>query len=131
MINVHSILHGLKTFLSYRPGHCSCDALCTDPNIRKKVFQVASRLESIALIFDSHLAGELLTLWWNRERQMLYRYYHDKLRSQTGNDQLFNELFGCLRNVYYNMLRKANAPAAKYANTKRSQDVIRTYSYTG
>lgn len=76
-------------------------------DIRRKLFQTSQALESIALIPCKHVAIRCLAMYWRETRNELYKYWHDKLRKQTGSDVLFNELYGCLRNVYWNMRVKA------------------------
>lgn len=82
-------------------------ALCNRTDIRRKVFQVANSLESIALIPSKHVACQCLALWWRDQKRQIYRDYHDKLRAQTGDDTLYNELRGTLHNVFINMLLKS------------------------
>lgn len=97
----------------------------TNRGVRKRLFQTAQALESIALIPARNTAGRCLSLFWREERRSIYRYYHDKLRAETGTDQAFNELYGCLRNVYRNMMVKCGM--WKEYKTCLECEVVRIY----
>lgn len=97
-------------------------------DLRKKVFQTAQALESIALIQSRHIATKCLSLWWRETRQELYKFWHDRLRAETGSDILFNELYGCLRNVYWNMRIKAGESTTIHLSDKSKKgEVVREY----
>jgi hypothetical protein len=98
-------------------------ALKSHGKLRHRFFQVQSHLESVALIPDRHLAAYCLTLYWRDTRRMLYRYWHDRLREETGTDVLFNEFFGCLFNVRKNMILKCGIRFESFSQ----HDVKREY----
>jgi hypothetical protein len=93
-------------------------AMETRRDIRHRVFQTAQALESIALIPSTQVALRCLALWWREAKKEIYQHWHDKLREQYGTDTMFNEMFGCLRNVYQNMRVKAGAKARPSGLTK-------------
>lgn len=101
-------------------------ALSTMPDVRKKLFQCANDLESIALIPSRKVAERCLALWWEDERHILHRYWHDKLRTRTRSDHLFNELYGCVRNVYLNMLVKCGS-RSRAPHYRRATNIERRY----
>jgi hypothetical protein len=101
-------------------------AMLRYPRIRARFFEVAASLESIALLTCSRTAGLCLHLFWNRTKKDLYNYWHDKLRRRTGTDQLFNELYGAIRNIFYNIHLKAGCkPPARHIGGEN--DVVRQY----
>jgi hypothetical protein len=102
------------------------EAIKTHKIVRRKLFQTAQALESIALIPDRNVAEYCLALYWRERKRDLRERLEDKLREQTGNDALFNELFGCLRNVYFNMRRKANE-LTRVRPRKNDRDMVREY----
>lgn len=97
-----------------------------DGKLRHRMFEVMMALESIALIPYSRIAGHCLMLYWIDTRRLIYKYYHDKLRLQTGSDVLFNEMYGCLRNVAANMFTKAGLKSTPLFR-KTKFDVVRIY----
>jgi len=104
---------------------CLLSAIRYYPALRKKLFRTAQHLESIALISDKKAADKCLSLYWKDERRSLVIHWHDKLRSVSGSDLLFNELLGCLRNVYSNMRVKADLTTGWSSGPF---DVVRQYS---
>jgi hypothetical protein len=105
------------------------EALKTEKDIRRKIFQSAQAMESIALIPNSNLAEYCLAMWWREQRREIYNRFQDRLRARTGNDKLFNEMYGCLRNVYFNARRKANVRCqiGPKTHSKFSNDIVREY----
>lgn len=104
------------------------EAMVTRRDLRRKVFQASQDLESIALIPSKHVAIRCLALFWRETKKELYKYCHDKLREQTGTDTLFNELYGCLRNVYWNMRVKAGDKYRRHSSERNKKgEVIREY----
>lgn len=99
-------------------------AMKSHGKLRHRFFQVHAHLESIALIPDRHVASHCLTLYWRDTRRLLYRYWHDRLRKETGSDALFNEFYGCLYNIRKNMIRKCGFDYVTYSN----HDVKREYA---
>lgn len=107
--------------LSTRPLLMS--TLKTHSKLRHRFFQIHSHLESIALIPDRYVASHCLILYWRDTRIMLYKYWHDRLRDETGSDMLFNEFFGCLYNIRKNMILKCGFTYDGYSK----RDVRREY----
>lgn len=101
------------------------EALKTSHRLRRRVFQTAAAMESIALIPSRHVAGRCLALWWREASHEIYRYWEGRLRNETGSDTLFNEMYGCLRNVYINIRAKADCPC--YPVKRTEHDVMREY----
>lgn len=93
--------------LSTRPHLVS--AMVTGHRLRARFFESAAALDAIVAGLPKGVAIKCLNLWWSEMRNQLYVYWHDKLREQSGSDALFNELFGCLRNVFYNRLVRAGS----------------------
>lgn len=95
--------------------------------LRARVFQCFQTLESVALIPSHSVAGYCLGIVWMDMRRHLYRYWHDKLRNQTGNDELFNQMYGCIRNVKRNMMIKAGCSPRTKDIAKNPMDIERVY----
>jgi len=100
-------------------------AMMEKKRIRARVFNAVEAMESIALIPSRSVVGQCLSLYWRQTKQDLYYHWHDKLRSRTGTDQLFNEMFGCIRNVFYDVHLKAGLrPPMRHGG---ESDVVRQY----
>lgn len=85
-------------------------------------FQCSDTLENAALIPKTEVAVYVISLIWREMRKDLNTYWRDSLREQTGNDRLYNELFGCIMNIAGNMKIKARFAPPKnicYPNVLR------------
>lgn len=105
-----------------------CQALVSNRHLRHRVFQSAQALESIANIPSKTVAIKCLSLYWRETRRELYNHWHNRLREKTGSDTLYNELYGCLRNVYWNMRIKAGEPKPSHTSERSKKgEIVREY----